>query len=449
MILDGLILGLCLWFCHFLRSSELVHFEPLQGKIPPFSDFYWMLAMVIPVTPLLLDLQGYYDSPLSQRFEDTLFKMGKAGFWLALLLGLAAIFGRLEMPSRTVLLLFFILAPLFLLLRAWITKKFLVRNYRKGRLGERTVVIGSLPDGERFINGLTAGERLELQITQRIDLDRNDPQQISKTVHQHAAGRVIFVSPDSPRNGDLPSFFENEGIEVWIIKETINGITSTPIIRRYGGIRALIFRRTRHGLWHDLIKRTIDLLGASLGLLLLSPVWIAIAIAIKKTSPGPIIFSQVRSGKHGRRFTILKFRTMIPNAPALHASLAHQNEMQGPVFKIARDPRVTPLGEFLRKTSLDEIPQLLNVLRGEMSIVGPRPLPDYETERIEKSTHRRRLSVKPGLTCLWQVKGRNAIQSFDDWVKLDLEYIDRASLLLDFSIMLATVPAVLLRKGAR
>ena len=123
--------------------------------------------------------------------------------------------------------------------------------------------------------------------------------------------------------------------------------------------------------------------------------------------------------------------------------------MEGPVFKIVKDPRVTRLGEFLRQTSLDEIPQLLNVLKGEMSIVGPRPLPDYETEQIEKSAHRRRLSAKPGLTCLWQIRGRNSIRSFEDWVAMDLEYIENPSLLFDLWIIIKTVPAVLFRRGAR
>jgi lipopolysaccharide/colanic/teichoic acid biosynthesis glycosyltransferase len=139
---------------------------------------------------------------------------------------------------------------------------------------------------------------------------------------------------------------------------------------------------------------------------------------------------------------------MVVNAPELHTDLLQKNEMQGPVFKISKDPRVTSFGAFLRRTSLDEIPQLVNVLRGEMTLVGPRPLPDYETDLIEKSTHRRRLSVKPGLTCLWQISGRNAIKSFEDWVQLDIEYIDRASLPLDLWIILRTVPVVLFRRGA-
>lgn len=140
---------------------------------------------------------------------------------------------------------------------------------------------------------------------------------------------------------------------------------------------------------------------------------------------------------------------MVENAPELHGDLSHQNDMEGPVFKITQDPRISPFGAFLRRNSLDEISQLVNVIRGEMSIVGPRPLPDYETERIEKSTHRRRLSVRPGLTCLWQIRGRNSIKSFEEWVQLDIEYIDNASLLLDLWIILQTIPAVIFWRGAR
>ena len=232
------------------------------------------------------------------------------------------------------------------------------------------------------------------------------------------------------------------------MSENINGITSTPSFEQIGRNRILAFRKSPVDFWQQLIKRILDIWGALIGIIVLSPLCLLIALTIKATSPGPIFFSQVRSGKRGKRFTIYKFRSMVANASELHDGLSEQNEMQGPVFKINKDPRVTRFGAFLRHTSLDEVPQLLNVLRGEMSIVGPRPLPDYETDRIEKSTHRRRLSVKPGLTCLWQIQGRNSIKSFDDWVQLDLEYIDRASLFLDLWIILRTFPAVLLRKGA-
>jgi exopolysaccharide biosynthesis polyprenyl glycosylphosphotransferase len=447
MIVDGLLLGACLWISHLLRTSGLIRLDRL-GDIPPFSQSYWMLALIIPLSPLILDLHGYYSHPLSQRLEKLVTQLARSGFWLVLIIGTASVFGRLEVPSRSVLIIFLILAPLTLMLRVVITRALLKRNYRLGTLGERSVIIGSVKDAEAFVTGLGPLEKLELQITQRLDLDLLDTATIRRTIRQHSAGRVIFVTPQSPLNADLPISCEDEGLEVWILSPSVGGLFGIPSFETAGRSRVMVFRRLTDDFWQSSVKRLIDIVGAALGIIILLPVALIVAAGIKLTSPGPIIFRQVRSGKRGRRFTILKFRSMVANAPDLHADLTRQNEMEGPVFKISSDPRVTPFGEFLRRTSLDEIPQLLNVLRGEMSIVGPRPLPDYETEKIEKSTHRRRLSVKPGLTCLWQIRGRSSIRNFDDWVRLDIEYIDNASLLLDLWIILRTIPAVLFRKGA-
>jgi hypothetical protein len=154
-------------------------------------------------------------------------------------------------------------------------------------------------------------------------------------------------------------------------------------------------------------------------------------------------------GERTQPFTMLKFRTMVTNAEQLKQELAALNEMSGPVFKVTNDPRITPIGRFLRKWSIDELPQLLNVLRGEMSLVGPRPLPVDEVRRFDDPAHRRRLSVKPGLTCLWQVSGRNDVKDFKEWVRLDLEYIDNWSLWLDLKILLRTIPAVFAGTGAK
>jgi lipopolysaccharide/colanic/teichoic acid biosynthesis glycosyltransferase len=181
---------------------------------------------------------------------------------------------------------------------------------------------------------------------------------------------------------------------------------------------------------------------------LLSPIMIAAAIGIKATSGGPAIYAQERYGLNRRRFRMFKFRTMVQNAEGLQASLESQNEASGPVFKIANDPRITPIGRFLRRSSIDELPQLFNVLRGDMSLVGPRPLPLRDVDRFTRSGDLRRFSVRPGVTCLWQVSGRSGI-GFDEWVALDLQYIDRWSLLLDLVILLRTVPAVLRGTGAR
>lgn len=447
MILDGLLMGGCLVLGHFLRTGPLANAR--FGNVPEFSYSLWMMALIIPLSPLLLDLHGYYQHPLSQRFESLLSKIAKSGFWLFLFLGAIAIFARLEVPSRSVLILFLILAPVTLLLRVYVTRRILMHRYSKGSMGERSVIVGSQRQIDLFLKGLSNWERLELQIVETYDLEQSDPDSIRRGIRQHSAGRVIFVTPESARNSDLPASCESEGLDVWISAPDFHGIHSAPEFELVGRNRVLSFHLSTADFWHGFLKRSMDLIGATLGIIILLFPSLAIAAAVKLTSPGPVIFKQVRSGRRGRRFTILKFRSMVENAPDIHGQLSAQNEMNGPVFKIDKDPRVTPLGEFLRRTSLDEIPQLLNVLRGEMSIVGPRPLPDYETERIEKSAHRRRLSVKPGLTCLWQIRGRNSIRNFEDWVRLDLEYIENPSLLLDLWIMIQTVPAVLFRRGAR
>jgi len=197
------------------------------------------------------------------------------------------------------------------------------------------------------------------------------------------------------------------------------------------------------------LKQLLDRVGALVLLVLASPIFLVVGILIKLGSPGPVLFRQKRSGLNGQPFTIYKFRTMVTNAEQLKHELAAMNEMTGPVFKVSNDPRVTSIGKFLRKSSWDELPQLLNVLRGEMSLVGPRPLPVDEVRRFNDLAHRRRLSVKPGITCLWQVSGRNNVSDFRDWVRLDLEYIDNWSLWLDFKILWRTVPVVLGGVGAR
>lgn len=199
--------------------------------------------------------------------------------------------------------------------------------------------------------------------------------------------------------------------------------------------------------WPLAIKRTLDIVISSASLALLAPLLIATAIAIKMTSKGPVFFLQERIGVNKRRFKIYKFRTMIPNAERVMHLLESRNEAQGPVFKIKEDPRITPIGRFLRRSSIDELPQLLNVLKGDMSLVGPRPLPVRDYEGFSEDWQRRRFSVKPGITCLWQVNGRSGI-SFDQWMLLDLQYMDEWSLWLDLKILAKTVPAVLRGAGA-
>jgi exopolysaccharide biosynthesis polyprenyl glycosylphosphotransferase len=199
--------------------------------------------------------------------------------------------------------------------------------------------------------------------------------------------------------------------------------------------------------WPVAIKRALDVLVSTLLMLLLSPILITAAIAIKLTSPGPVFFVQDRIGLNKRKFRICKLRTMVRDAEKLQAGLELQNEVLGPVFKIREDPRITPIGRFLRRSSIDELPQLFNVLKGDMSLVGPRPLPLRDYAGFNEDWQRRRFSVKPGITCLWQVNGRSTV-SFDQWMLLDLQYMDEWSLWLDLKILAKTVPAVLRGAGA-
>ena len=188
---------------------------------------------------------------------------------------------------------------------------------------------------------------------------------------------------------------------------------------------------------YEICKRTIDIIGAGLGLILLSPIIAVVACAVKVTSKGPIFFSQKRVGKNGELFEMYKFRSMVVNAEELKGNLEDQNEMSGPMFKIKDDPRVTKVGKFIRKTSIDELPQLWNVLKGDMSLVGPRPSLPKEVEQFDNWMFKR-LSVRPGLTCYWQVSGRNNID-FEDWMKLDCRYVDERNLWIDIKLIFKTV----------
>ena len=197
---------------------------------------------------------------------------------------------------------------------------------------------------------------------------------------------------------------------------------------------------------YEICKRTIDIIGAGLGLILLSPIIAVVACAVKVTSKGPIFFSQKRVGKNGELFEMYKFRSMVVNAEELKGNLEDQNEMSGPMFKIKDDPRVTKVGKFIRKTSIDELPQLWNVLKGDMSLVGPRPSLPKEVEQFDNWMFKR-LSVRPGLTCYWQVSGRNNID-FEDWMKLDVKYVEERNLWIDIKLIFKTVGVLFGDKNA-
>jgi exopolysaccharide biosynthesis polyprenyl glycosylphosphotransferase len=267
-------------------------------------------------------------------------------------------------------------------------------------------------------------------------------------LRERVIDEVIVAIPRSMLGalGPLVSECAAAGVPITLLTDLFGDFLPPPRVSRFDTLTTLCFAPIHHSRASLALKRAFDVAGASLGLALAAPVLGVAALAIRLTSNGPVLFRQMRCGLNGRRFEIVKLRTMCANAEQRLDEILHLNEMDGPVFKVKHDPRVTRVGRLLRRYSLDEIPQLLNVVRGDMSLVGPRPPLPHEVSQYE-SAERRRLSMRPGLTCLWQVSGRNDI-NFEEWVRLDLEYIDSWSLYQDFKILARTVPAVLFGTGA-
>ncbi len=262
-------------------------------------------------------------------------------------------------------------------------------------------------------------------------------------LNQSVIDEAIVAVPRSVLSEAAPAVATcaEAGVPVSVLADLFGGGLPQPRPARLASRPTLSFSTVSHGRFQLGFKRLFDIAVSSTLLVLLAPLFGALALGVRRSSPGPVLFRQTRVGLYGRRFGVLKFRTMYEDAEERLADLQDLNEMDGPVFKMKDDPRITPIGKRLRKWSLDELPQLWNVLRGEMSLVGPRP--PLPSEVAQYSTmERRRLSMRPGITCIWQVSGRNDIR-FADWVKLDLQYIDRWSLALDMQILGRTIPAVL------
>lgn len=321
--------------------------------------------------------------------------------------------------------------------------------------GERfLLVVGSGPRAVALKRSIEANPSWGLQIVGYLD-DSGAPisEEISSSaVHKLVEIReilrsmvideVVVAAPRSllPQLPPVLAACREAGIPVALLSDLFGDCAPPPEFSSVGALSTLRFSSGQHGRYL-ILKRALDLVGGSLALALSAPFIGLAAIAIAATSRGPVFFRQTRCGLHGRRFEMLKLRTMTADAEEKLASLAHLNEMSGPVFKIKDDPRVTPIGAWLRRFSIDELPQLWNVVRGDMSLVGPRPPIPREVAQYS-TNHQRRLAMRPGLTGAWQVGGRNRVSDFAEWVKLDLEYIDNWSIALDLKILLRTVPAV-------
>lgn len=446
------------WIAFFLAGEvrELILAWNSQRPAPEDSlgAMAWVLYIAVPFTPLVLERFGFYDRLRRKSLRAAAWQLTQGVIVIGILISVFAVFSKVEGARRLILGLGAILIFILLLIRSRITTSWLVGRRRRGFGGERIVIAGSPSEIDDLLESLDPEAVSDWEIVDRFDLSVRSSEELFSLLKKESIGRVIFAtkSIEFEKVGQAVEVCELQGVEAWIAASFIRTQIARPVFDSVGSKPMLVLRSTPELSWELMAKSLIDGTGSFIAIVVTFPLWLIAAIGIKIVSPGaPVMFSQMRAGRYGKPFRMWKFRTMVANAEELLDEIkkSHGNQMDGPVFKLDRDPRIFPFGAFLRKLSIDELPQLLNVFWGDMSLVGPRPLPLYEVEAFGDISHRRRLSVKPGITCEWQAGGRNKITSFEDWVEMDLRYIDNWSLWLDFQILLRTIPAVLFAKGAK
>lgn len=469
-----------------LTGSPLVVSEqfPVLGAL---EDYFIVLGIALPLYNAALSILGAYRSMRFSSFKSilriTFFSSGVAflstGFLLYLL--------KLDI-SRSFVAIFCILSGL-LLFTERMGVLALLRFFRKQGKNYRNILIVGTGDqavrlykeiakqpmlgvkvvgfadpnpangGEQIVDGVPRveqnGSTLKLLSSEHGSELLPAPvvattDTFEKTLKQKAIDEVLLtnVSKHFAEIEELALIASEEGVRVTLVADLFSLEIFKSELSYFGNIPLIHYDAAPVDTGWLLVKRWMDVAIASALLILTSPVLLTIAVLVKLESPGPVLFKQRRVGLNGRKFVLLKFRSMVKGAERQLKSLKKQNEMTGPVFKMRDDPRVTKVGRFLRRYSLDELPQLINVIKGDMSIVGPRPPLPSEVSRYGRK-QRRRLSMRPGLTCIWQVSGRNEIPDFEEWAKLDLEYIDNWSIAKDIVLMIKTVPAVLSGSGAR
>jgi exopolysaccharide biosynthesis polyprenyl glycosylphosphotransferase len=442
-----------------LRTS-FPSFFPLP--IHSLDQYLLLLLFILPIWGLLLSAAGFYRSHRTLPLGEEIWAAGKVTFGGTTILVLL-IFGlRLDFVSRWFLVLFGVLNFLFLTVEK-IALRQLSRWVRSRGFNFRTaLIVGTGPKAAQFADFLEAHPDWGFRVVGYLDDDNGGEiglegrwpclgtiKNMESVLGAEVIDEVIFVI----EKGKLAEYedallvAERHGVRAHVSLDIFPHVLARPVLEELDGIPLLSFTTTPSNPVELAAKRAIDLVLALVLFVVTLPVQLVAALAILLLSGAPVFFRQVRCGLNGRQFTLLKFRTMKSGAEDRLGEISHLNEMTGPVFKARRDPRLTAAGKLLRRLSIDELPQLWNVIVGNMSLVGPRPpLPD-EVSRYEP-WQRRRLSMKPGLTCLWQVSGRSELD-FDRWMALDLKYIDTWSPLLDLKILLKTVPAVLSGRGAR
>lgn len=457
---DTIVTVLSFYAAYAVRNTYLRSLD-LSG-LYPVARYTWLLFVIVPLWGILLKVFNAYRSYRTASFIYELAAVAKAAIIGGFLIGSIAFATKSEYISRAFIFSFVVINILMLGL-----ERFLIRSMswaiRKRGYNYRNVVIVGINEtardiarrignydgwGLRLLGFIVADETAE-------DNHETEPKiigtlsDLETIIKKNVVDEVIFAVPEKKLDEleDMLLMLEEHGINARIAANIFPHVIAKMRVEELETVPLLTFSTVPSNSIALGVKRIFDVVIAVLLIIFSMPIMLATAFLIKITSRGPVFFKQQRSGLHGRKFTLYKFRSMYNDAESRRKDLEKFNEMEGPVFKIKDDPRITPIGKIIRNSSVDELPQLWNVLRGDMSIVGPRPPIPEEVAQYER-WQRRRLSMRPGLTCLWQISGRNMINDFDEWVRLDLQYIDTWSLALDMKIFIKTVPVVLFRKGA-
>jgi exopolysaccharide biosynthesis polyprenyl glycosylphosphotransferase len=463
------VLDICLTAAAFIAAyfiKRLLLPYPLRG-LGVTPNYYTVLLMIIIIWYPTFSLFDLYVSFRRQPFGRIFWNMAKAVSVGMLVLAFCMYIFKIKDVSRIMMGTFFLLDIGLLAVSKGIVYRILVHYRQKGFNFRNTLIMGSREMAKDVIDAI--GDRLGAgyKILGCLEVDQDEVGKEVKngikvigTIHhmekilcEQVVDELIFAIPlKELKNADKYfTLAEEIGVSIriipdWQIRKLKRGREIATIqFEDFLGIPTMAFTTTPRKPAELLIKTAFDYVAAAIGFVLFLPFFLVISFSIKLASKGPVFFKQERCGLNGRRFQLYKFRTMIEDAEALKETVNAQNEMTGPVFKITDDPRITSLGRILRKLSLDEFPQIINVLKGEMSLVGPRPPIPSEVEEYEP-WQRRRLSMKPGITCIWQVSERNGID-FGEWMKMDLRYIDKWSLWLDLKLLLQTIPTILMATG--
>ena len=429
------------------------------------GDLYSHLFIIPLLLALLIGFLSYfgaYDGPRYTSIVSYSWAILRAmilaiGVLLALLF-----FLNIQYVSRFVILAFSVADFAVLLVVRIIIKNYFIRSIKSGKHCLRILIIGTGERAKDIAHELQKQSEWGIQVIGHLDPDPKRVGQsidgkpvigtiadISKCLKEYIVDEVIIAIPRSMLEDAEPIAFacEEEGIKLRFMADVFRLQVARISLALVGNLPLLTLEPVAQDKDILLIKRLFDFTVTLASMPVILPVMVLIAIAIKLDSPGPIFFIQQRVGLRKHLFPMYKFRSMHKNAEEMLKEIEHMNEAEGPIFKMTNDPRITRVGKFIRKTSLDELPQLINVLKGDMSLVGPRPMSIRDVELFDRGIQRKRFSVKPGITCIWQISGRSNLP-FDKWLELDLEYIDNWSFWLDLKILLKTIPAVLQSKGA-